>query len=117
MCCVVHLYRGTGVSTFLHAPQNEYFMRGSLDIVMVPNVLTSCATAGMLHHKFNDGIIETTEPYSISPQLVRYTATRRVKHVRTYGYTDSPTFRGWRLTSIGSLESEAAGTADRHHAI
>ena len=47
----------------------EFFMRCSIDILMVPNVVTSCATTGMLCHKFNYHLIETTEPYFISNSI------------------------------------------------
>jgi hypothetical protein len=65
--------------TCIHPRNMHYvFMRCRLDL-MVLCILTSCATAGMLYHKFNYRLIETTQPYFKSHWIFCYTECSAVK--------------------------------------
>jgi hypothetical protein len=71
--------------TYIHARTTHHvFMRCRLDI-MVLCILTSCATAGMLYHKFNYRLIETTQTYFKRHWTFGYTECSTVKLCTVFG--------------------------------
>jgi hypothetical protein len=82
LCVVVRRTYVQWYGVYVHTCKNHthyVFMRCRLDL-MVLCILTSCATAGMLYHKFNYRLIETTHKgvYNLyTPLLHRLTLTKR----------------------------------------